>query len=372
MADGISGMPVHRRLQPGLLALLCAWVWVRLGFAREQKCRDGGWSSYAEKVQFKILKFWFGCYSRQQATQLERAAKDLRSARIFGRYSQRPAREGAPAATQDVMFKHSGNAGDIIYALPAIKALCQGRLARLFLKLEVPVNGWSETQHPLGRSGLTWDMVAKLKPLLEHQPWVASVQVHAGETVDYDLDIFRQAPSIRWESGGLSRWYFWLFAVHADLSRAWLELRSPPPASGKIVLARSARYRNPNLDYAFLRELGDIDFVGTRDEYAEMRKCVPQLQHAECADFLQLAGCIQSARFFIGNQSFPYSLAEALKVPRILEVCPECSNVVPAGDRAAEAFFQPHFERLVKEFAGQGAQASISQPGRRLRATPLV
>jgi hypothetical protein len=32
--------------------------------------------------------------------------------------------------------------------------------------------------------------------LLEHQPWLSSVQIYNGETVDYDLDLFRKIPNL--------------------------------------------------------------------------------------------------------------------------------------------------------------------------------
>jgi len=44
------------------------------------------------------------------------------------------------------------------------------------------------------------------------------------------------------------------------------------------------------------------------------------------------------------------SVAEALKVPRLLEVCPQHPNVVSVGGKMGEAFFQPNFEKLVRQF----------------------
>jgi ADP-heptose:LPS heptosyltransferase len=63
-----------------------------------------------------------------------------------------------------------------------------------------------------------------------------------------------------------------------------------------------------------------------------------------------MARVIRSARFFIGNQSFPFALAEALKVPRILEVCPQTPDVIPTGDHIGAAYFQQNFEVLVRRF----------------------
>lgn len=343
----ISPDVFDNRLRPRLLAGLLARIRGRFGRLNEQKYKDKGWDSYAEKVQYKILMFLPSLFSRKKAEQITRMADVIRSARIFRRFCEGPDEIQSRPVTREITFKHSGNAGDVIYALPAMKALSNGHPAKLFLRTNVPINGWSETEHPLGRFGLTAEMAANLKPLLTHQAWLPSVEIHAGEAVDYDLDAFREVPDIKGDRGDILRWYAWLFAVQADLAQPWLEIRPPPSVGNKIVLARSARYRNPALSFAFLRAMGEIDFVGTRSEFNEMKQILPQLRHAECADFLQLARTIKSARFFIGNQSFPYSIAEGLKVPRILEVCPPCPNVVPRGGNAAEAFFQPSFEKLV-------------------------
>jgi hypothetical protein len=343
------------QLRPGRLANFLAAFWIRLGQVDEQKYRDKGWDSYAERMQFKLLKVRLAFASRKYTAQLQRLADDLRTSRTFNEYCRKLAAEQTLSASGEVTFKHSGNAGDVIYALPAMRALSRGRPAKLFLRLDMPINGWSEKEHPLGKAGLTADMVRMLKPLLEQQPWLTTVQIHQDEPVNYDLDVFRQVPNIAGGLGNIAHWYFWLFGVSADLSQPWLAVRPAPAAGKKIVLARSARYRNPGIHYEFLRARGEIDFVGTRSEFAEMQQVLPQLRHAECSDFLELARIIKSARFFIGNQSFPYAVAEALKVPRLLEVCPQFPDVIPTGAHTGEAFFQPNFERLVAQFWEQTA-----------------
>lgn len=352
------------QFQPSLPASFLAWVWVRLARVNEQKYRDNGWNSYAEKLQFKLLKLRLRFLSRSQASQLQRMADDMRfcriSARVFNLCREKSESCLRRSPTSEVTFKHSGNAGDIIYALPTIKALSIGRPVRLFLKLDVPVSSWTEKEHPIGKVGLNAPMVGFLRPLLEHQAWLSSIQIHNGEAVDYDLDMFREVPNIKGDRGDITHWYFWMFAVSADLSQSWLEVRPPPVPSIKIVLARSPRYRNPCINYAFLRDFGEIDFVGTQSEFEEMKQTLPKLRHLECGDFLQLARGIKAARFFIGNQSFPYAVAEALKVPRILEVCPDIPNVIPAGSHTGEAFFQPNFEKLVRRFWEQTADVSSS------------
>jgi hypothetical protein len=330
-------------LRPGWFVGGLAWLWVRLRRIDEQKYKESGWDSYAEKLQFKFLALRYGRKFRNLAKELKTSRI---SARNFGRYCNHfdPARRLSPNG--ELTFKHSGTAGDIIYSLPTIKALSHGRPVKLFLN---PYRPDSHIENPLGKLGLNVGMARLLIPLLEHQPWLASVQIYNGEPVDYDLDLFRKIPSIRTGQGSIAHWYFWMLPVSADLSKAWLEAGDPPLApSRKIVVARSPRYRNLNLDYAFLSKFGEIDFIGTPAEFEEMKLVLPELRHVECKDFLEVARVIQAAHCFIGNQSFPFALAEALKVPRILEVCPRMPDVIPTGGNFGVAYFQPNFERLAE------------------------
>ena len=63
----------------------------------------------------------------------------------------------------------------------------------------------------------------------------------------------------------------------------------------------------------------------------------------------ELASIIKSSKFFIGNLSFGYALAEALKIPRLLESGPNFPLVYPNGPNAYDFYFQKHFETLVKK-----------------------
>ena len=62
----------------------------------------------------------------------------------------------------------------------------------------------------------------------------------------------------------------------------------------------------------------------------------------ECKKFEDKENNIE---IFIGNQSVAYPIAEALKVPRILEACPYFPVVQPVGDDAFDFYYQPHFEK---------------------------
>ena len=59
-----------------------------------------------------------------------------------------------------------------------------------------------------------------------------------------------------------------------------------------------------------------------------------------------MAEIINSCKFFLGNQSFGYALAEGLKVPRILENHPDSNYVYPVGKKAYDFIFQEDFEKF--------------------------
>ncbi len=73
------------------------------------------------------------------------------------------------------------------------------------------------------------------------------------------------------------------------------------------------------------------------------------MEFFDSKDFLELASIIKNSRLFIGNLSFGYALAEAIKVPRLLESFPNFPMVYPNGSSGYDFYFQNHFEKLVEQ-----------------------
>jgi len=165
--------------------------------------------------------------------------------------------------------------------------------------------------------------------------------------IDVDLDIMRDYPMLL-DRGNIARWYFLVFPVNFDLSKPWLKVEPDKEMKDAIVLARSNRYQAPNIDYTILNRYSNIHFVGVPDEYSEMKKLIPALKYRPVSNFLEMASVIAGSKLFIGNQSFPFSIAEALKANRLLEVYFECPNVTVYGNNGFDFSFQPQFEKLVK------------------------
>ncbi|MXV15639.1 glycosyltransferase family 9 protein [Hufsiella ginkgonis] len=252
-------------------------------------------------------------------------------------------------------IKHSGNSGDVMYALPTIRKIYEltGAKMNLYLLPDQPMLLPRGRTHPLGNVMLNRRMIGMLVPLIGAQPYIHSCNVLENQHIDVDLDGFRKA-GIPLHQGSIARWCSYVTGITPDIARQWLHVSPDNSFNETIVVARSSRYRNPMIDYSFLSAYGNILFVGVEEEYLDMKKSIPALRWHPVSDFYELASVIAGCRLFIGNQSFPFSIAEALKVPRILEASFEVLNVIPeGGNNHHEFYFQEHFELLVQQLAQQ-------------------
>lgn len=297
------------------------------------------WLKWTDRPAYIQRKLAWEAWTRDRRYERDSAAATVWTAEL-------PARLAALRREPVAHFRHSGNAGDLIYALPALRALAAGRPARLTLRLHQP--GLYPAAHPLGNVMLNEGMAARLRPLLLAQSYLQTVDTGEGDEAGYDLDLFRQLP-LPFDRGDIVRWYFYVFNVFPDPALPWLTVAGDQRYADSIVLARSERYHNPNLHFEFLRAYPRVVFVGVEQEYRLMQAQIPQLEWVPVPDFLALAQVIAGARLFVGNQSFPYALAEAMKVPRILEMYYRAPNVVIHGPRGHDVYFQAQFEEVVRQ-----------------------
>jgi hypothetical protein len=136
--------------------------------------------------------------------------------------------------------------------------------------------------------------------------------------------------------------------VFPSLSEPWLIAPKDSTMYSAIVIARSHRYRNPHINYNFLQKYSNVFFVGVEEEFLDMKSSLPNLKYKPVNDFLEMATLINSCKLFIGNQSFPFSIAEGLKVNRLLEVYYKSPNVIVEGKGAHDFLYQPQFEKTVE------------------------
>jgi hypothetical protein len=86
------------------------------------------------------------------------------------------------------------------------------------------------------------------------------------------------------------------------------------------------------IDYTQIAELGmKMYFVGVEREYEVMKAICPEVVYMPVENFKQMAMLISGAKYFFGNQSMAFAIAEQMKVNRVLEQYYNAPNVIPNG-----------------------------------------
>ena len=248
---------------------------------------------------------------------------------------------------KEISFLHYGHLGDIINSLPIIKEISKSKKCSLFIEKDKKIPDHVLKDHPFGKFFLSEKSISKLLPLLKNQRYLSNVEIYNRENIDIDLNFFRELP-INFNTDSV-RWYFHLTGIFPDLSNSYLDVENNNNFKKKIVIMRSLRRQNKNIDYSFLNNYDDLLFVGLKEEYDILKQNLSKMEFHDSKDFLELASIIKNARIFIGNLSFGYALAEAVRVPRLLESRPNFPLVYPNGENAYDFYFQDHFELHFKK-----------------------
>lgn len=258
--------------------------------------------------------------------------------------------------TNIISFKHSCFSGDLIYALASVKTLCsvKGHKAHIHQWLNVPGRSYDGANHPYNGVMMNEYAFRMMKPLLEAQDYIHAFDQWTGQATQIDLDKFRQVKN-HMPYGNIVTW---IAMCAPEMTprywEPWLKAPRDNWYGNKIVINRTSRYHAHYVDYFFLREhKHSILFVGTPQEHRDFEnEWGFKVVHEKVKDFLELATVINSCKLFIGNQSMCFAIAEALKSPRLLEVCDFAPNVTPAGEggyyfRHPE-LFKYHVNKLLK------------------------
>lgn len=246
---------------------------------------------------------------------------------------------------KEISFLHSGHLGDVINALPVLKQLSNKSKCNLYLQIGKNLESDAVNyKHKGDKIYMTERMVKMVLPLLKNQNYINIVEIFNNQKIDIDLNLFRKMP-MNFNLDEV-RWYFHLTGVHVDLSQQYLFANEHQFIKKKIVIMRSTRRKNTFINYKFLRNFNDVLFLGLQEEYEDLKKEIPNLKFYNCKNFLEAAEIIKSSKFFIGNSSFGFTIAEGLKVPRIMESYPDFPVIYPNGGLGYDFYFQKHFEKI--------------------------
>lgn len=240
-----------------------------------------------------------------------------------------------------INLAHGGHSGDIIYSLPFAKYLSEIHKCNVVYHVlsDRPATLDADVKHPNGNVfNMNRNSFEFIKSILEAQNFISHIkftEISKLPSDTYFLDYFRDINGINQASGSIAYWSRKFFGIKINTELPWINCQSAPKDA--IVCSFSRRYRNLRIDYNFLDNYNSY-FVGLKDEYIHFSETnkLSNLKFHPVNNAIEMAKFIKSSKLFIGNQSFGFSLAEAMKVNRALEVCELSPNVIPTGKGAFE------------------------------------
>ena len=248
---------------------------------------------------------------------------------------------------KELSFLHYGHLGDVVNSLPVIKELSKTHKCNFYIQAKKPLEPNARHYKRFGDYVfLTEANVDMLLPLFMNQPYIHKVDKYTNQEIDIDLNLIREMP-IDFNIDSV-RWYSQLTGIHTDLSVPYIFAEPHKIIKNKVVIIRSIERKNPLVNYKFLKKYDNLLYIGLEREYKDLKKEVPNLEYYNCKDFLELAQIIKSSNFFLGNLSLGNSVAEGLKVPRLIECGPnlaQSATPYSSGKNAYNFYFQEHFEK---------------------------
>jgi hypothetical protein len=236
-------------------------------------------------------------------------------------------------------FRHAGDLGDIIAALPAIRYLGGGVLL---------IEASTYT-----RQMLTPDKWLGLDKIIKEQPYISDVQEWKKTTANYNLNDFRTRlfKSVRMnmhKDKSLVDWQLEQYGIPLNAKdEAWIKIE--PKKIARVVINRTGTGRSPhhvyhNQDFpwhwVWKKYRAESVFVGLPEEHEVFCATCGEIPRVHTRDLYEAAQVIAGCDMFIGNQSVCFWLAEAMKKRIILEVWkagPNClifrDGVVHGWDR---------------------------------------
>ena len=260
-----------------------------------------------------------------------------------------------------IRYKHTVNSGDLVANMAAMRhvAIQSGRKAIIYQQLGVEAIYYPGATHPvLNADGKMVTMNQKqfdlMRPLIMAQPWVEDFLVFEGQEVDVDLGKMRGEMFLNIPYMSIQLWPSLVWPdMCPDLTQSWIEVpdtysiakeiqinaymsagdsvfEQHQSMHGKVIINFTDRYRNSNIHYFWLKDYQEhLVFAGTAEEnqrFCDRWKINMPYLHVD--NFLELAQALKVCKFFMGNQSMCWGIADAIKIPRILEYCtfvPNCT-----------------------------------------------
>jgi hypothetical protein len=231
-------------------------------------------------------------------------------------------------------FRHAGDAGDMIAALPAVRALGGG----IFM-----IEAATYTRVPMMPEN--WRGIDKV---LKEQPYIENVFAWDRRMTNYNMNDFRVRLGRdirvgRSKDKSLVDWQLEQYGIPLTAKdNAWLQFSEPIKAA-RVVFNRTGTDRSRHHVYQNVRfpwhhvwkkYADDAVFIGTPDEHKVFCATCGEVPHYKTKDLHEAGRVIAGCDLFVGNQSCCYWMAEGMKKNLILEVWPDGPNSLSHRDGA--------------------------------------
>jgi len=227
-----------------------------------------------------------------------------------------------------------------IYEFPPIRYLTSGMFGDFILLLSVICEHFYNT----GRKGVLYvtDKIEFFRfslpvtyqdtyPLLMHQKYIKSYQIHSNEIYDIDLTFWRKELERSQNLSLKLNWYQLLkntYQVEWGL-HLWIDCPISEITMQNKIIINTTHYRWPiHLDFNKLLELypDDLLFISTNpSEYQIFLQKTSfsstNIPFIEIQNFNQLCSIVQSCKLFVGSLSGPLTIAFAFKKQCVIGLC---------------------------------------------------
>lgn len=222
-----------------------------------------------------------------------------------------------------INFIIGGLIGDFIQCLFAVKHLCK--------KHQAKANLYVTDDGRFGGDNFRFSIskvYSDLYPVIIQQDYINSFEIYQNQTQDLiNLNNFRRSPYLY--RGNWTELLQNTFGFTYENPYQWVTIKETnPELEGKILLHRSTRRHSQ--DFPF-RQIIDkyreqIVFISNDPGEYESFPFKSEIQYYKTETLIDVYSAINSCKFFIGNQSSPYTLATSVDKLRVLELVPHSSD----------------------------------------------
>lgn len=228
---------------------------------------------------------------------------------------------------QTLKVIHSGKLGDILYALPAMRALAREHDTTIHLYL-VPT--------PDGEWMLTESQAHLLTPLLKTLPYISGVEfledMPVIEPQAINAEALNNFRHVAWHGMNLAETHLRCHGLNInEWRRPWLQVE-PVTLVAPIIISRTLRYHVDHFPWQqILERYGDrCAFIGLRHEYKVLcQNTGVKIPHHPTADLLEVARVIASSKLHISNQGAAAAISDGMHHTMILSHWGNTRNLFP-------------------------------------------